>query len=299
MRAQRVVSAALLLVVVAAAGCQPPRPLGRPTKVGDVWPGIPDNPWQRCQDNARKNLLYNPDKASFSLVDHDLEAVEIAQGFEGYYGPLIWRFKAEALPFNAMGVPLRKQLFCYIAFDKKDGGTMVSYDLVDIGATPTKWEKAPSSSTLPDALAGWIDSTDTSKMDSSTRVMFSHLASGAVSGWLEHTTPILYVRCQEHKTAVLVRTGLSASVEYGLFREHTVRLRLDDGKPRREEWSESTDGKALFAPNPVLLARRLATAKTFKFEFTPYNASPQVAEFHVEGFNRHLGKVAKACGWKP
>jgi hypothetical protein len=145
---------------------------------------------------------------------------------------------------------------------------------------------------------GWSERITQSTMDNSTIVTLTLRASNDVTGWLTSTRPSLVLRCEEHKTNVYVATGLSSTVELGRFQEHTVRLRLDDGKAERSVWSESTDNRALFAPNPVALAHRLARAQTLRFEFTPFNANTQIAEFALQGLRDHLQKLDEACGRK-
>jgi len=146
--------------------------------------------------------------------------------------------------------------------------------------------------------SGWSEQVEPSTMANSTTVTLTLLANNPVAGWLMNTRPALVLRCEEHKTEAYVATGLSSSVELGRFHEHTVRLRLDDGKAERSTWSESTDNKALFAPNPIALVHRLSAAKTLRFEFTPFNANTQVADFNLEGLNDHLPKLEEACGRK-
>ena len=143
----------------------------------------------------------------------------------------------------------------------------------------------------------WQENTGTSAMDDSPTVTYALTAEYDITGWLKTSRPALYVRCFEHKTAVLVHTDMAANVEYG--GGHTVRIRLDDEPAFTEEWSESTNHEALFAPNPIALARRIARAKRMRFEFTPFNASRTTVEFDVTGFGNHIGEVANTCGWKP
>lgn len=119
----------------------------------------------------------------------------------------------------------------------------------------------------------------------------------SISGWLRTYRPSLIIRCLEHKTDIIVLTGMSATPEYGLYNEHTVRIRLDSNKPFKERWGEATNREALFAPRPIQLAKNLAKAKTMLFEFVPFNANPTTITFNVEGLDQHLSEVAKACGW--
>lgn len=158
-------------------------------------------------------------------------------------------------------------------------------------------------STSPAAAAAaapsdhWTVERGTSKMDDSKSVTLSVDASGPISGWLATKVPSLYVRCREHKTNVFVVTGMAAEPELGEYDEYTVRLRLDDGSPFAQMWSESTDKEALFAPEAIALARRLARSKRLRFSFTPFNASHAIAEFDVTGLSTHLPELARTCGW--
>jgi hypothetical protein len=154
-----------------------------------------------------------------------------------------------------------------------------------------------TSNTKTDVAQGWTMSEDVSAMDGSKTIVLGLDAVGEVKGWLESTKPTLVIRCKEKKTDLYVNTGTRANVEYGMTDSAHVRVRFDDAESEKEVWNESTDGKALFAANPIRFANRLNKAKIFRFEFTPYNASLAIAEFHVDGVQDKLPKVAETCGW--
>lgn len=143
----------------------------------------------------------------------------------------------------------------------------------------------------------WQVSEQTSPMDGSQTVSLSLLSEDQIQGWLESEHPALVIRCEEKKTEVYVVTGTAASVEYGAD-THTVRLRFDEEKPITQHWSASTASKALFAPNSITLVKRLSNHNKFTFEFTPFQANPAIAVFELDGINKHVGKVKKACGWR-
>lgn len=165
-------------------------------------------------------------------------------------------------------------------------------------SSPTQSPALPSRKLSDNKTSdGWQVSEGTSQMDSSQTVRLSLLSEGPIQGWLESEHPALDIRCLEDKTAVYVVTGTAASVEYGT-ETHTVRMRFDDGKPITQHWSESTDSKALFAPNAIPLAKQLTKHNRFTFEFTPFQASPAIAVFELNGINKHIGEVENACGWK-
>ena len=134
--------------------------------------------------------------------------------------------------------------------------------------------------------------------DGSRMVEFELRAENSVPVWRHRVHPILSVRCLSGVTDVFVRVGWAASVEEYADR-HTVRLGFDDEGEILQQWIDSDDYKALFAPDGVALARRLARARTLRFGFTPFNASPTVVTFNVSGFDAVIQSVARTCRWKP
>jgi hypothetical protein len=146
--------------------------------------------------------------------------------------------------------------------------------------------------------APWTGSTKPGwARDGSKTVTFEHVADHDVPVWMKRVRPVLAVRCLYGHTDVFVMPDTAASVESN--DHHTVHIRLDDGPDVTESWEDSVDSQELFAPDGVALARALAHAKTMRFAFTPYNASPVVVDFDVEGFDSLVGVVAKTCRWTP
>jgi len=175
-----------------------------------------------------------------------------------------------------------------------------------VSASRLAMRSAPvSSPSSPPSVAGnagatagqWQIKEDSSPMDGSKRIVISRDAENDIEGSLQSKRPSLIVRCQEGKTDAYIAAGMAASVEYDTDR-HTVRLRFDDGKPTTQHWDASTDHEALFAPNAIQFARESASSKTLTFQFTPFDASPAVARFNLEGLAPYLQKAASACGWR-
>src|SRR5262249_29583602 len=136
-----------------------------------------------------------------------------------------------------------------------------------------------------------------SKMDDSKTVVFRLDAEESVKGWLESHVPTLILRCKEKSTDAYMVTGMAASVESG-GDAHTVQVRFDDKPVDEQRWHDSTDDKALFAPNPVSFIKKVSTAKRLRIGFTPFNASPVIAEFDVTGFGSHMSELSETCHWK-
>ena len=72
---------------------------------------------------------------------------------------------------------------------------------------------------------------------------------------------------------------------------------LDNNKPFKQRWSESTNNEALFAPKSIALARKINKSDTMIFEFTPYHSNSQLAEFDVRGLEPYLKELSKTCNW--
>jgi hypothetical protein len=114
--------------------------------------------------------------------------------------------------------------------------------------------------------------------------------------WMSRVRPILVVRCAGRDTEVVVLTHSAASFESPAGR-HTVRIGLDGQADAKEQWIESDNVQALFAPDGVAMARRIAATRAMRFGFTPHNAPPVTVEFNVSGFDALVASVAKACRW--
>jgi hypothetical protein len=133
--------------------------------------------------------------------------------------------------------------------------------------------------------------------DGSKTIAFELNASNDVAVWMARARPQLVARCVSRVTEVYVSLESPASLEQEAG-SHTVRIQIDDEPAVVQQWTDSESGKELFAPDAVELTRRLADAQRMTFGFTPFNASPAVVEFTVQGFNELAPLVASACGWR-
>jgi hypothetical protein len=153
---------------------------------------------------------------------------------------------------------------------------------------------SPAAASAP--IGNWSVDRARSSFDDSPTVELELRASKRISGWPNKVeTPVLVLRCQEHKTEVFIQTGMAPDVERGLFGRATVRLRLDDDPALQRIASKSTDGKALFLPQPVSLIRSLAEHKRMVFGFTPFHSSPVETEFNLDGLSEAVKSLYQAC----
>jgi len=157
--------------------------------------------------------------------------------------------------------------------------------------------QAARGSDVDGARPEWTGSTRPKwARDGSKMVMFEHLASHDVAVWMKRVRPVLAVRCLYGRTEVFVVPETAASIEAN--DRHTVHVRFDDGPDQQQSWEESVDSQELFAPDGEAMARLIAGSRSMRFAFTPYNASPVVVDFDVQGFDKLIGSVAKTCHWR-
>ena len=135
--------------------------------------------------------------------------------------------------------------------------------------------------------ARWVGTTRKS-------VAFELPADNRVSIWMRDVRPLLVVRCLPSGVDAFVFTESAAQIE-AKTEDHSVRFRIDDEPEVRELWQDSAEHDALFAPDGAVFARRLITATTLRFGFTPHNAAPVTAHFEVSGLRDFIDPAAKAC----
>ena len=123
-------------------------------------------------------------------------------------------------------------------------------------------------------------------------------ADNIVPVWLGRVRPILVVRCLNRKTEAFVFTGSAIQIE-PRTEDHTVTFGFDDGTQTSERWPDSAEHDALFAPDGAAFAARVARSRTLRFGYTPHNASPAVAAFHVSGLAPLVARAARECGPLP
>jgi hypothetical protein len=148
------------------------------------------------------------------------------------------------------------------------------------------------------AVDRWTDENSARWVSNHRRsIAFELPAENTTSAGLARVRPVLVVRCLANTTEVFVYTQWPAAMEPKDDRR-TTHVSFDNDAESTERWLTSADHDALFAPDPVMFARRLARGQTLRFGFTPHNGRRETVEFHVNGFSDHVGSVARLCKWK-
>jgi hypothetical protein len=123
-------------------------------------------------------------------------------------------------------------------------------------------------------------------------------AENTVAIWMNYVRPILVVRCMNKRTETFVYTGSALKIEPNT-EDHSVSFHFDGEAASNEHWPDSAEHDALFAPDGAAFAHRVLAAKSFRFGYTPHNAEPVEAQFHVDGLAQMFdAAAAKDCGWQ-
>ena len=123
-------------------------------------------------------------------------------------------------------------------------------------------------------------------------------AENTVAIWMNYVRPILVVRCMNKRTETFVYTGSALRIEPNT-EDHSVSFQFDGETASDEHWPDSAEHDALFAPDGAAFAHRVLAAKSFRFGYTPHNAEPVEAQFHVDGLGPLIDPAAaKDCGWQ-
>ena len=122
-------------------------------------------------------------------------------------------------------------------------------------------------------------------------------AENSVAVWTRSVRPILLVRCMQGNLQVLVITESALKIE-AQTSDHTVTYTFDGGATATEAWADSEEHDALFARDSHGFLELLLGARTLRVGYTPHNASPVVASFHVAGLAPLMEPFAKECGRK-
>jgi len=136
----------------------------------------------------------------------------------------------------------------------------------------------------------WMQSIETaSVMDNKHSISISTMAQNAINtaSWTDQ--PELVIGCNEGKFELRIKTE-------AITRSGSVRIKFDDKPPVNQRWQESTNYRALYAPNPRQLAEQLKSTSYFAFEFGEFQAGKYVFIFDVRHLDEHLQKVYEVCG---
>jgi hypothetical protein len=133
----------------------------------------------------------------------------------------------------------------------------------------------------------WKEAEPSVSIDGTRTIVFTRSAVEDVDIGEQKIRPGIGVKCTSSKRFDI------AVLTYRVLQNGYVRIRLDDGKPKAESWTESGDNKLLFSPNPARLAKQFASTHYFYIEWTPFHQGPVMAKFDVSGFTEQFAKTCR------
>ena len=116
------------------------------------------------------------------------------------------------------------------------------------------------------------------------------LASENASNFLDERVTLI-LRCQSGRTEAYINW------KYYLGSKAVVTDRIGKATAERLGWQVSTDSQSSFRPRARMFMESLADATTYIAQVTPYNESPIMASFNVEGSREVVERIRAACDW--
>ena len=107
----------------------------------------------------------------------------------------------------------------------------------------------------------WSSANEEWLLNARKGVAFELPSLGKVAVWQGISQPLLVVRCNAGQMQTFVYTSSALQME-AQDENHSVSISFDDEPEVTERWPDSSDHDALFAPDAVAFARRVATART-------------------------------------
>lgn len=168
-----------------------------------------------------------------------------------------------------------------------------------VAAPATDVRPAPPTAPAPiaaSAVQTWRSEKQAPRPGTHRRGATFELASeNVVKTWFGPARASLVVRCTARSIDALVVTGSPMKIEPRVDGK-TVTIRVDGEPARTQQWIDSDDHTAVFAPDAAAFIQRLRKARTLDFGYSPHNSSDVVAQFNVAGIDRLIGAASKECG---
>jgi hypothetical protein len=178
------------------------------------------------------------------------------------------------VPANAQYLDAAKMKLCSTL--TSDGDRLKCYDNV-AGATPEK-TLAPEGQ--------WQFKESKAPLDDSPQI------EASLAGGPKNST--LFLRCEERKSEAIV---LSSDWTYLSESSVPVILRINDGAPIKTQWSKSTNGRAVFARNPIDFMRSLPKDGKLFVRIIGHNGETSDATFNLGNVDDARDRVATTCNW--
>ncbi|MFO1083124.1 MAG: type VI secretion system-associated protein TagO [Reyranellaceae bacterium] len=131
----------------------------------------------------------------------------------------------------------------------------------------------------------WLVTTKIDKFDGAKTVIMMARA--------EDEDGYISVRCLANKTDVIVAWPRYLGSQNG----QVIQWRLDNKPASSEYWSFARSGRALFAPQPIVLLKQMFKAGEFAIRVRPYATVQQSLLFKLGDLESDIAPLRQACSW--
>jgi len=147
--------------------------------------------------------------------------------------------------------------------------------------------------------AAWQIRTKKSEFKDTTDVYMTVESDEPVScGFRGEQRILLFVRCQENTTSVILATHCHLTSGHGGYGR--VEYRIDDKKAASRTFEESTNNRSLglwSGGSAIPFTKKMFDSNRLIVRFTPFNESPVTASFKIAGLADAITPLREACGW--
>ena len=192
------------------------------------------------------------------------------------------------IPSTVSGDSSLKKEIAICAAKEKDAQRLICYDKIakDLGVDGPKIEKVTGA-------GDWHVKKEISPIDDSTNVYIYVYSEDTVQSGYKSLRPKLYVRCKENKTSVFLVWG-----EFLGLDSTKMLTRFDDKPASTDVWSISTDHKAVFVrDSDIAFAKKIMKHSKLLAQITPHSESPIMVTFNIDGLQKAIKPLRKACHW--
>lgn len=101
------------------------------------------------------------------------------------------------------------------------------------------------------------------------------------------------IRCKDNSTEIIFNVG-----EYMGSESSLLEYKIGDSPIVKATVNPSTDGGAFFIRNPIQFLKKLSGEKKLALRFKPYKSSSIERVFNIEGIEKIIEPIERACNWK-
>ncbi|MCX5569631.1 type VI secretion system-associated protein TagO [Kaistia nematophila] len=189
-----------------------------------------------------------------------------------------------------------QRLACFDRAADADPGVNSANQKLSVEAGTSKPTIVPPPSKTDTKAGVWEIGRQRSEIAGTDDVFLSVWGTPYRGRYGKNVVPVLWVRCHEKKTGVMVVWGSYLGLD-----ETRVEWRIDEGGRSTGSWRISSDREAVglwTGASAIPFIRTLLGKNRIAMRVIPYGEDPAETVFPITGLDKQIGEVKSACGWK-